>query len=49
MRRLLEYLKSGMIEVRRYEKAFLHGKAYGYGGVDGLGLTVWKPWTPVPV
>ena len=29
--RLLEYLKSGKIEVKRYEKAFLHGKAYLFG------------------
>ena len=28
VRRLLEFLESGRIEVRRYEKAFLHGKAY---------------------
>jgi hypothetical protein len=29
--RLLDFLKSGLIEVRRYEKAFLHGKAYLFG------------------
>src|ERR1019366_1281915 len=31
VRRLLEFLKSGKIEVRRYEKAFLHGKAFLFG------------------
>jgi hypothetical protein len=29
--RLLDFLKSGKIEVRRYEKAFLHGKAFLFG------------------
>ena len=29
--RLLDFLKSGLIEVKRYEKAFLHGKAYLFG------------------
>jgi hypothetical protein len=28
VRRLLDFLASGRIEVRRYEQAFLHGKAY---------------------
>src|ERR1017187_7190553 len=28
VRRLLDFLASGRIEVRRYEKAFLHGKSY---------------------
>lgn len=28
IKKLLGYLKSGRIEVRRYEKGFLHGKAY---------------------
>jgi phosphatidylserine/phosphatidylglycerophosphate/cardiolipin synthase-like enzyme len=31
VQRLLGYLKSGKIEVRRNEKAFLHGKAYLFG------------------
>jgi hypothetical protein len=29
--RLLEFLKSGIIEVKRYEEAFLHGKAFLFG------------------
>lgn len=28
LRRLLEFLESGRVEVRRYEKRFLHGKAF---------------------
>ncbi len=31
VRRLLHFLQSGKIEVRRYEKAFLHGKAFIFG------------------
>ena len=31
VRRLLEFLKSGNIQVQRYEKAFLHGKAFLFG------------------
>src|SRR5665213_281121 len=31
VQRLLGYLKAGKIEVKRYEKAFLHGKAYLFG------------------
>ena len=31
MKRLLDFLRSGKIEVRRYEKAFLHGKAFLFG------------------
>ncbi len=31
IQRLLGYLKSGKVEVKRYEKAFLHGKAYLFG------------------
>ena len=31
VKRLLEFLKSQTIQVRRYEKAFLHGKAYLFG------------------
>ncbi len=31
IQRLLNFLKSGRIEVRRYEKAFLHGKAFLFG------------------
>lgn len=36
VQRLLAFLKSGRIEVRRYEDAFLHGKAYLFG-TDLLG------------
>lgn len=31
VQRLLNYLKSGKIQIKRYEKAFLHGKAYLFG------------------
>jgi hypothetical protein len=31
VKRLLDFLKSGKIEVRRYERAFLHGKAFLFG------------------
>lgn len=34
IRNLLEYLRSGKIEVRRYEKHFLHAKAYLFRGSD---------------
>jgi hypothetical protein len=33
---LLDFLASGRIEVRRYEKQFLHGKAYLFSGGDGV-------------
>lgn len=36
IRRLLEFLASGKIEVRRYEKAFLHGKAYLFASEEGV-------------
>lgn len=36
VQRLLAFLKSGTIKVKRYEKAFLHGKAYLFG-TDLLG------------
>jgi superfamily II DNA or RNA helicase len=36
IRRLLEFLASGRIEVRRYEKAFLHGKAYLFASEEGV-------------
>ena len=32
VQRLLAFLASGRIEVRRYEKAFLHGKAFVFSG-----------------
>lgn len=35
VRRLVEFLRSGKVEVRRYEKQFLHGKAYIFGNEDG--------------
>lgn len=39
IRTLLEFLQSGRIEVRRYEKRFLHGKAFlfsdGHGVISG--------------
>ncbi|NUN48379.1 MAG: helicase [Candidatus Brocadiae bacterium] len=35
IRSLLELLDSGLVEVRRYEKAFLHGKAYVFAGNEG--------------
>jgi hypothetical protein len=34
--RLLEFLASGKIQVRRYEKAFLHGKAYLFDSEEGV-------------
>jgi hypothetical protein len=36
VRRLLALLESGQIEVRRYEKAFLHGKAYIFADDEGV-------------
>ncbi len=36
VRRLLGFLASGKIEVRRYEKAFLHGKAYLFDSEEGV-------------
>ena len=36
IRRLLEFLTTGKIEVRRYEKGFLHGKAFIFGDEEGL-------------
>ena len=35
IRRLLALLDSGKVQVRRYEKAFLHGKAYVFGTNEG--------------
>ncbi|MBI4705473.1 MAG: helicase, partial [Deltaproteobacteria bacterium] len=35
LRGLVELLRSGHVEVRRYESAFLHGKAYIFGGEEG--------------
>jgi len=35
LRSLLEFLASGRMEVRRYEKAFLHGKAYIFSDEEG--------------
>ena len=34
--RLLDFLASGKIEVRRYERAFLHGKAYLFDSEEGV-------------
>lgn len=36
IRRLLDFLASGRIEVRRYEKRFLHGKAFIFAGGHGV-------------
>jgi hypothetical protein len=36
VRRLLTLLESGTVEVRRYEKAFLHGKAFIFADEEGL-------------
>jgi hypothetical protein len=36
VRRLLDFLASGKIEVRRYEKAFLHGKAFLFDTEEGV-------------
>jgi superfamily II DNA or RNA helicase len=36
IRQLLDFLKSGRIEVRRYERQFLHGKAYLFSAGNGV-------------
>lgn len=36
VQRLLKFLSSGKIEVRRYEKAFLHGKAFIFSDDEGV-------------
>jgi hypothetical protein len=36
LRRLLDFLATGKIEVRRYEKGFLHGKAFIFETDEGL-------------
>jgi len=36
IRQLLEFLASGQIEVRRYERQFLHGKAYLFSAGNGV-------------
>jgi len=36
LRCLIEFLMSGRIEVRRYEKGFLHGKAFIFAGDEGV-------------
>ncbi len=36
LKKLLDFLASGKIEVRRYEKAFLHGKAYIFSDEEGV-------------
>lgn len=36
IRQLLDFLRSGQIEVRRYEKQFLHGKAYLFSAGNGV-------------
>lgn len=36
LRKLLEFLSSGRIEVRRYTRAFLHGKAYIFAEDEGV-------------
>ena len=36
IRRLLAFLETGRIEVRRYEKAFLHGKAFIFASDEGV-------------
>ena len=36
LKKLLDFLASGRIEVRRYEKAFLHGKAYIFADDEGV-------------
>jgi phosphatidylserine/phosphatidylglycerophosphate/cardiolipin synthase-like enzyme len=33
---LIDFLESGRIEVRRYEKAFLHGKAFIFATDEGV-------------
>ena len=34
--RLLKFLESGKVEVRRYERAFLHGKAFVFNNDEGV-------------
>lgn len=41
IRRLLEFLDSGRIEVRRYTKRFLHGKAYVFRGHGAIIVAEW--------
>ena len=36
LRKLLEFLDSGKVEVRRYEKRFLHGKAFIFADNEGV-------------
>lgn len=36
VRRLIDFLSTGRIEVRRYERSFLHGKAFIFGDEEGL-------------
>jgi Helicase conserved C-terminal domain/PLD-like domain/SNF2-related domain len=36
IQRLLEFLKSGQMEVRRYEERFLHGKAFLFSNRNGV-------------
>jgi hypothetical protein len=36
LRRMIEYLRSGKAEVRRYTKTFLHGKAYLFSTDEGV-------------
>ncbi len=36
VRRLLSHLESGKVEVRRYEKGFLHGKAFIFSDDEGV-------------
>lgn len=36
IRQLLDFLRSGRIEVRRYERRFLHGKAYLFSDRNGV-------------
>lgn len=36
VKRLLEFLRSGKVEVRRYERAFLHGKAFIFSDDEGV-------------
>jgi hypothetical protein len=36
LKKLLDALASGRVEVRRYEKAFLHGKAYIFSDEEGV-------------
>lgn len=36
LRRLVAFLRSGKVQVRRYEKGFLHGKAFLFAGDEGV-------------